>query len=99
MCSAAGVGMLRSSLITHVIVDHLIGGYVPVTAMAESVLNLRRNERYQANSDYTRHSGSVCRFLFCPVLGNRLLSNPLFVTYYGRENKNQELPGRKSQER
>lgn len=46
MCSAVGVGMLRSSLITHVIVDHLVGGYVPVTAMAESVLNLRRNERY-----------------------------------------------------
>lgn len=46
MCSAVGVEMLHSSLITHVIVDRSVGGYVPVTAMAESVLNLRRNERY-----------------------------------------------------
>lgn len=70
MCSAVGVGMLRSSLRTHVIADHSEGEYVPATVMAESVINLRRNERYQANSDYTRHSGSVCRFLFCPVLDN-----------------------------
>lgn len=42
MCSAVGVGMLRSSLITHVIVDHLVGGYAPATVMAESVINLRK---------------------------------------------------------
>lgn len=45
MCSAVGVGMLRSSLITHVIVDHSVGGYAPATVMAESVINLRKNER------------------------------------------------------
>lgn len=45
MCSAVGVGMLRSSLITHVIVDRSVGGYAPATVMAESVINLRKNER------------------------------------------------------
>lgn len=45
MCSAVDAGMLRSSLRTHVTADHLVGGYAPATVMAESVINLRKNER------------------------------------------------------
>ena len=93
MCFAVGAGMLRSLLRIHVIADHSEREYVLATGMAESVINLRKDERHQDYGDNTCYSCCVCRLLFCLILGERLLFNPLFVMRYGSKRSYQELFG------
>lgn len=93
MCFAVGAGMLRNSLIIHVIADRSEGEYVLATDMADAVINMRKNERHQDYGDNTGYSCCVCRLLCCLILGDRLLFNPLFVMRYGSKRSYQELFG------